>query len=422
MKNLLVYAENYIYGGLEKYVFDLVKNVNANVVLLFNSGNERFYQFARQNHLQYRTLHIRNNRFLPRFKIRGFIKIVNFLSLIKDYFNFFLNYRYLVQIIKPLKSFKNILIVNGGYPGANSCRSAAIAAKAVGINNIIFSILSNPSISSETQEYPTRPAFFLPRFKSLIKIINKVIDRKVIDQKVIDSVNIFLTNCNATKKNLVLLRKFPETKIKTVYTGIEIPDLNQTTKTTRIQNDFLTLIKNPGETWFGITSFLYTLKGQKFFLYAMKKAMRAGIPNIRGLIVGEGPDYANLKQMAKTLGLEKDIIFTGKYPYPISDIYRFLDVFVFTSLHEGLPYVISEAMAYRLPIISTNVGGIPEQIRDGINGCLVEKANPDTLAKKVIWMLNNREKWKEMGDISYKLVQDKFSIKSMVRQTDNLII
>lgn len=102
-------------------------------------------------------------------------------------------------------------------------------------------------------------------------------------------------------------------------------------------------------------------------------------------VVGEGPDERELKTMAETLGISDRVTFCGFLPHG-SDLWEVFDrndVLVVPSHTEGLPRVIGEGMSRGLPIVATEVGGIPELIMDGNNGLLVEPGNVHSLRRAI---------------------------------------
>ena len=132
------------------------------------------------------------------------------------------------------------------------------------------------------------------------------------------------------------------------------------------------------------------------------------------LIVGDGPNLKSLLNLTRENGLENHVIITGKYPYLIDDIYSFIDIFVFPSLQEGLPYTISEAMMFKLPIISTEVGGIPEQIQNDVNGILIEPKKSIEIANALEKLISIRDQWEKIGMNNYEKVKALFSIDRMI--------
>ncbi|EJL6783726.1 glycosyltransferase family 4 protein [Vibrio alginolyticus] len=96
-----------------------------------------------------------------------------------------------------------------------------------------------------------------------------------------------------------------------------------------------------------------------------------------------------------------------------SDVRPFIkgcSIFVLPSYHEGMPRTVLEAMAMGRPILTTDVPGCRETVIDGENGWLVEKANAEQLAEKMIWFIENQDKWQEMGKSSHDMAYEKFDV------------
>ena len=150
---------------------------------------------------------------------------------------------------------------------------------------------------------------------------------------------------------------------------------------------------------------LRPVKGVKYLIKAMK-IISPKNANTRLMLVGDGDERGNLEKLVKGLSLEEYVKFVGKVPNEkVPEYMAASDVFVLPSLSEGFPVTVLEAMASGVPIIATNVGGLPEIIKDGENGFLVEPKNPEKIAEKVLLILeddglrerisrNNKEKVK----------------------------
>lgn len=137
------------------------------------------------------------------------------------------------------------------------------------------------------------------------------------------------------------------------------------------------------------TGTLHSVKGVKYLIQGMDIIKQNGI-KAKLLLVGDGEDREALMRLTKKLELEQDITFVGRVPNEkVPGYMSASDVFVLPSLSESFGIVILEAMASRLPIIATNVGGLPEIVKEGVNGFLVSPKNPDELAKKIILILQN---------------------------------
>jgi len=97
-----------------------------------------------------------------------------------------------------------------------------------------------------------------------------------------------------------------------------------------------------------------------------------------------------------------------------------IDIFVLPSLREGLPLAILEAMACGKPVIATNVGGIPEVLKDGENGILVSPKDPEALYRAMNELLDNRKKREKMGRKGKRVCDESFRAKIMVENIEGL--
>ncbi len=102
-----------------------------------------------------------------------------------------------------------------------------------------------------------------------------------------------------------------------------------------------------------------------------------------------------------------------KYSGATTDVRPFIEncaIYVLPSYHEGMPRTVLEAMAMGRPILTTDVPGCRETVMDGKNGWLVEKANAEQLAERMIWFIENQDKWQEMGKSSHDMAYEKFDV------------
>ena len=136
---------------------------------------------------------------------------------------------------------------------------------------------------------------------------------------------------------------------------------------------------------------LRSVKGVKYLIEAMKIIIDKN-KNTRLFIVGDGKERKYLENLVKELVLEKYVTFIGKVPNEeVPEYMAASDVFVLPSLSESFGIVNLEAMASGLPIVATNVRGLPEIIKNGENGFLVEPKNPEQIADKVSLLLEDDE-------------------------------
>ncbi len=143
---------------------------------------------------------------------------------------------------------------------------------------------------------------------------------------------------------------------------------------------------------------LYITKGLTYLLEAAALVKQTH-PNVQFKVYGEGELREELLAKAHRLGLDGEGIFVGAFAgrEELSRIMAETDVFLLPSILEGQPLVIVEAMAYGCPIVSTNVGGIPELITDGVNGLLCPPANPQSLAEKLRMLIEDASLRERLG-------------------------
>jgi len=132
-------------------------------------------------------------------------------------------------------------------------------------------------------------------------------------------------------------------------------------------------------------------KGVRYLIEAME-TIKQERQSVKLILVGEGPEEAALKLLVGQLDLADCIDFLGQISN--EEVPRYMaaaDVFALPSLSEGFPIVILEAMASGLPIVATNITGLPEVVHNGENGFLVESKNSIELAEKVLLLLQDNE-------------------------------
>jgi len=161
----------------------------------------------------------------------------------------------------------------------------------------------------------------------------------------------------------------------------------------------------------GIVAHLADHKGHQYLIQATK-ILKQQAPKIKTIIVGEGPLRMELNRQAKELDVE-DIIFFLGFRKDIPKILSSLDLFVLSSHLEGMGSSILDAMASRLPVVATKVGGIPEVVINGETGLLVPPRNPSALARAILMLYSDKTLASRLGQKGYELVHRKFSAEAM---------
>ena len=171
----------------------------------------------------------------------------------------------------------------------------------------------------------------------------------------------------------------------------------------------------PGSPTVGNIAALVPHKGQRYLVDAAQAVVRA-MPDAHILIFGEGELRPALSRQIKHLGLEHHVQLAGFRP-DILSLLKGLDVFVMSSLTEGLGTSILDAMAASKPLVGTTAGGIPEAVEDGVTGILVPPHNAAALADAILRLLQDGALRRRMGEAGLERVRALFNVDRMIDQT-----
>ncbi|MBE0634176.1 N-acetyl-alpha-D-glucosaminyl L-malate synthase BshA, partial [Candidatus Bathyarchaeota archaeon] len=138
-------------------------------------------------------------------------------------------------------------------------------------------------------------------------------------------------------------------------------------------------------------------------------------PNAQLILVGDGPDRHNIERLIDKLDLRRNIRVTG-YRSDVAAMMNCADALVLCSETENAPLTILEGMSCGLPIIATNVGGIPEQVQDGVNGLLVPLKHPEEIAEAALKLNSDEKLLARMGENARKTVLEKYTKEIVLKQ------
>ena len=169
---------------------------------------------------------------------------------------------------------------------------------------------------------------------------------------------------------------------------------------------------------FGVVGRLVSEKGHVVFLNALSR-IKQNHGNVLALVVGSGPLMEEIQNEIRRLGLKENVILCGVRD-DMPAVYRQIDCIVIPSLREGLPYVLLEAMASKIPVVASRVGDIPRLIRHGETGYLVPPENVDELQKHMMMVLENPDLSAKLAESGYRLVRDGFSATRMVNEVEEV--
>ena len=163
---------------------------------------------------------------------------------------------------------------------------------------------------------------------------------------------------------------------------------------------------------------LVPIKAHEVFLAAARVILDA-MPDARFVIAGEGDRRADLERLAATPPLAGRVHFLG-WRHDTAALFAGLDLTVLTSDNEGMPVAIIESLASGVPVVATAVGGVPDLIRDGVNGRLVPPRDPDAVARAALEILGNPDRRMAMAVAARASVVPAYEIDTLVARMDHL--
>jgi len=136
-------------------------------------------------------------------------------------------------------------------------------------------------------------------------------------------------------------------------------------------------------------------------------------------MVGDGPDRERLEQLAHELGIARSCYFVG-YQEDVAGYYRLFDALVLPSVNEGTPVSAIEALASGTPVVANRVGGVPDVVRDGVDGFLVEPGDTESAAARLAELAADAGLRQTMGDAGRARVSARYSVPRLVDDVDRL--
>ncbi|KPK57860.1 MAG: glycosyltransferase family 4 protein [Gammaproteobacteria bacterium] len=201
----------------------------------------------------------------------------------------------------------------------------------------------------------------------------------------------------------------PESKIRLVHSAVPRPDpLAQ-----RRRGELLSEFGLPDNALIvGMAAQFIPRKGYEVLMGAIPQ-ITARYPTARFLLFGQGPLQERIRDRAEREGLSESVRFTG-FRKDLASYLGCLDLLVHPALDEGLGIVLLEACAAGIPVVATPVGGVPEVIRDRVNGLLVPAGDAEALAGAVMRLLEAKDLRIRLGRAGREIVEEEFSVETMV--------
>ena len=353
-----MFTENYARGGGNRYMIDMVNALQDDyeeVMVTSNAGGIYPEDVRRLERLVERC----NVHLITRSSIsvsfRRMPAVLRKASLVLEPLFLLYNIGLFMRLIRSTKP-DHILCCNGGYPAAQASLAMVIAAKISRVPAIL-SIVSMPA---------RRRVIVWPY-------------EVIVDKLIWMAAYIVVINAAAIAKALCDHRGALPEKLKIIYNGIE----NRPPKIAAKGGDSQFVI--------GCIARMDASKGVIFLFDAFLSLVKIH-PELRLVLVGDGDASEELARRTKFLGLQNKVRLVGHYGGDVCALLDTFDVYIFPSLWEGFPYSVIEALRSGCAIVATKVGGIPEAIKDGVDGLLINPGSKDAIIRAIEVLMSNEEK------------------------------
>jgi glycosyltransferase involved in cell wall biosynthesis len=204
----------------------------------------------------------------------------------------------------------------------------------------------------------------------------------------------------------------PASRVHVVPLGLDLAPLLELPDRTRAEEN-----GRSGVT-FGFVGRLVPIKNLPLLIEAFASVQRQ-IPAARLLIAGDGEGRAAAEAMIAAKGLQASVELEG-WREDLTVLYRQMDVMVLTSLNEGTPVAVIEAMAAAVPVVVTGVGGVPDVVSHEENGLVVPSGAVDALAGAMLRLARNAEDRERLGTAGRRAVRDRFAAPRLVSEVETL--
>lgn len=376
LKKILLVVTSSDWGGAQRYVYDLAVNLNKldNVDVSVVAG-------GLENGTLFKELSVQKiNYFYAPFLHRNIKLFSDLRSLV-----------YLFRLIK--KNRYDIVHLNSSKIGL----LGAVAAKLAGCRGIVFT--AHGFVFNEK-------LFFLKKLAYLFitKINMLLIDRTI-------AVSQF------DKESAVRFHILPARKIEVIHNGVKLEDCKTKEESRKELLDIasINVDKLSSKKVIGTIANFYKNKGLRYLIVAIAEVVQDYKDTVL-FVIGEGPLRPEIERLILHYHLGDRVILAGYIKSP-ERFLRAFDIYVCSSLKEGLPYSILEASLNKIPIIATRVGGNPEIIIDKKTGILIRPQSVGDIKRAIGWMLSNTDESEHFGQQAQSYVLKNFNLNSMLSKT-----
>lgn len=222
--------------------------------------------------------------------------------------------------------------------------------------------------------------------------------------------DVIVTTGEEVKQMMIRDNRFEGSKIFSIPTGVDIKVFDPLRVKPSISKDGFLI---------GSIGVLRNWKGHKYLLRAVP-SISAVIPYAFFYIVGDGPQYNNLRKIAETMNIIDSVIFLG-HREDIPEVIASFDVIVHPSYrNEGVPQSILQAMAMKKPVIASDAGAIKEVVINNRTGFLIRSRDSQIIAENVIELYHNPQLRIDFGNVGRELVENNFTLDAMIEKMEAL--
>jgi glycosyltransferase involved in cell wall biosynthesis len=345
--NLLIFTENHVFGGGNKYMINFINalNINYNIILVSNKNGLSKNEL---NQIKHKIVHYELNILSFNYLFKNYDILNIFYKIYFKFSNF--GKHFLIKYIsnRNINEFEKLMMnrilvydfafaFNGGLPGAASCLD-------------LFNVTSKYNI------------------KSVLSIVSMPVEKNIFTnyyKNTINKIDYFLVNCFAIKNSLFENYNITINKIYIIPQYVDLPIT------------YKNHLYNKNALKFGFVGRIEKGKGIFILLKAFKE-LNKKYKNIRLEIYGKNYLKIWQKIYIKYAFKNNNIDFKGSFTN-INEVFNSIDLLILPSLWEGLPFVILESMSFGVPVVASDVGGISEVVIPNFNGQLVKKNSSKSL-------------------------------------------
>jgi 1,4-alpha-glucan branching enzyme len=238
---------------------------------------------------------------------------------------------------------------------------------------------------------------------------------RIFEEKMMERSRKLIAVSDFTRRELTRYYGIKESKIRVIHNGVDTAKFQPAADKRKVKSE---LGLNPNDLAILSVGRLYARKGLFTLLESIPAVIRK-FSNAKFIISGKGQsnEMKKLVAHAERLGIRDHVVFTGYTPdRKLPKLYQAADVFAFSTFYEHHPFAVLEALATRLPVVTTTVGGIPETITDVKDGFLCQPFNAKQFSERILYLLEHPAAAAEMAFQARKTIEERFDWRLIVQK------